>query len=179
MRKMFGVLVAAGLLVSAALVVGAPAGAAGGTTCKSGSGTATFTPPLPILKSKAKVKDVLKSKGTVSGCSGAVKSATLAGVSPASTGSNCTTLATPSKTPTKVTLTVKWNAGAPSTVAALLSAVKGQPVTTQAVSGSVKSGQFAGSKISGKIHYSLPSGACTTKQLAKVTYADVGSLVIK
>jgi hypothetical protein len=170
---------AAALMLPVAIIASSPAGAAGGTSCKSGSGTATFTPALPILSSKVKVKDVLKSTGKVSGCSGAVKSATLVGVSPPSTGSNCLTLATPSKTPTKVTLTVKWNAGKPSTIAAQLSAIKGVAVTTQAVTGTVKSGQFAGSKLTGKLKYTLPAGACSKTPLSKVTYADIGALVIK
>jgi hypothetical protein len=179
MRKTFGVLVAAALLVSAALVIGAPAGAAGGTSCKSGSGSATFTPPLPVIGSKTKVKDVLKSSGTVAGCTGTVKSGKITGVSPKSTGSNCTTLATPTKTATKVTLTVKWNTGASSTIAAQLKQIPKKPVTTQTVSGPVTAGLFKGSKLSGKFTYSLPSGACTKKPLSKLTYKDVGAIVIK
>ena len=156
------------------------AGAAAGTSCASGSGTGTFTPPLPDLTSKTKVKDVLTVKGSFAGCSGAVKSATITGASPARTGSNCLSIATPTKTPTKVTLTVTWNAGAASTVAAQLTEIPKTPVTTQLISGSVTKGQFAGEKLSGKFTYSLPKGACSKGHpLSTVPYKDVGALVIK
>jgi hypothetical protein len=178
MRKFLGLFVAAGLLVSAAAVVSAPAGAAGGTSCKTGKGTATFTPPLPPIGKTAKVKDVLKSKGTVAGCSGAVKSATITGVSPKSTGSNCTTLGT-SKTATKVTLTVKWNKGAASTVAGQLKVITGKPATNQAFTGKISAGQFKGLSVSGKILYKIPTGQCTAKPLSNVTYADQGAFTIK
>lgn len=180
MRKFLGVFVAAGLLVSAAVIVGAPAGAAGGTSCKTGSGTATFTPALPDLTSKAKVKDVLKSSGVVGGCSGTVKSGKLSGVSPKSTGSNCLTTATYTATGTKITLTVKWNTGASSTVAAQLHQTKGVAATHQSVAGTVTAGLFKGSKLSGKFVYTLPKGACSKGHpLAKVTYKSVGATVIK
>jgi hypothetical protein len=180
MRKSFGAVLAAASLLSLSVLASVPAGAAAaGTTCKTGSGSAVFSPALPKLGDTHKVKDVLKTTGKVGGCSGAVKSATLTGVSPKSTGSNCTTIATPTKTPTKVTLTVKWNKGAASTVAAQLKEITGQPVTTQTVTGTVTKGQFKGKKLAGKIKYTLPSGACTTKPLSKVTYTDVGALAIK
>jgi hypothetical protein len=172
-------LLAAALVLPAGIMAASPAGAAGGTSCKSGGGTATFTPALPIVGNKTKVKDVLKSSGTVAGCSGTVKSGKITGVSPKSTGSNCTTLATPTKTPTKVTLTVTWNTKATSTIAAVLKEIPKKPVTTQTVTGPVTKGLFKGSKLSGKFTYTLPSGACTKKALAKLTYKDVGAIVIK
>jgi hypothetical protein len=165
MRKVLGSVMAVGLLLTAAAIVGSPAGAAGGTSCSKGSGSATFTPPLPPLGNKSKVKDVLKSKGKVGGCTGAVKGATLSGVSPKSTGSNCTTTATFTTTPTKVTLTVKWNAGQPSTIAAALHQIKGKPATNQTVTGTVSSGQFKGLKVTGKIIYKIPTGQCVSKPL--------------
>jgi hypothetical protein len=180
MRKFAGFFMAAALIVPAAVIVGQPAGAAAGTSCKTGSGSATFTPPLPDVSSKKKVKDVLKTSGKVAGCSGAVKSGTITGVAPKSTGSNCTTLATPTKVPTKVTLTVKWNKGLASTVAAQLKQIPKVAVTTQAVSGTVTKGQFKGLKLSGKFTYTLPKGACGKGHpLAKLTYKDVGAIVIK
>jgi hypothetical protein len=178
MRKFVGLFAAAALLVPAAMIISQPAGAAGGTVCKSGKGSATFTPPLPKLGDPKKVKDVLKSKGTLAGCSGKVKSATVSGVSPKSTGSNCTTIAT-SKTATKVTLTVKWNAGPASTVAGSLKVIAGKPATNQAFTGKISAGQFKGLSVSGKIVYTIPSGQCTKKPLSNVTYVDQGSFTIK
>ncbi len=179
MRKFVGLFAAAALLVPAAIIVSQPAGAAGGTSCKTGKGSATFTPPLPKLGDTKKVKDVLKSKGTLAGCSGAVKSATITGVSPKSTGSNCTTIANPAGKPTKVTLTVKWNKGAASTVAGQLAIIKGKPVTNQAFTGKVTKGQFVGLKVAGKITYKIPTGQCVSKPLSNVTYTDQGAFTIK
>lgn len=180
MRKFVGLVLAAGLLVPAAIYVGAPAGAAGGTSCASGKGSAKFTPALPDLSSKVKVKDVLTSSGTVAGCTGTVKSGVLTGKAPASTGSNCLTIATPTTTPTKITLTVKWNTGTTSTIAAQLKEIPKTPVTTQTVSGSVTAGLFKGSKLSGKFTYKLPAGACSKGHpLAALTYVNVGATVIK
>ena len=181
MRRWVGVLVATGLLVAAAVIIEAPAGAvaAGGTSCKSGGGAAAFTPALPIFASSAKVKAVLKSSGTVAGCSGAVKSGKITGVSARSAGSNCTTLSTRTTTATKVVLTVTWNTGATSTIAAQLKEIPNVAVTTQTVSGPVKAGLFKGSKLSGKFTYTLPKGACVKTPLAKLTYADIGAVVIK
>jgi hypothetical protein len=181
MRKFLGFVVAAGLLVPTAAIVTSPAGAAGGSSCSSGKGSATFTPALPDLSSKTLVKDVLKSTGTVAGCSGTVKSGTLTGVAPASAkGSNCLSIATPTTTPTKITLTVKWNTGATTTIAAQLKEIPKTPVTTQTVSGTVTAGLFKGSKLSGKFTYKLPAGACSKGHpLAKLTYTNVGATVIK
>ena len=180
MRKLAGIVMAAALALPAAMLLSQPAGAAGGTSCAKGSGSATFSPPLPDLTKTTKVKDVLKSTGTVSACTGAVKSGAITGVSPKSTGSNCKTLATPTKTATKVTLTVKWNAGPASTIAAQLKQIPKVPVTTQAVTGTVTAGQFKGKHMSGKFTYTLPAKACSKGHpLAKVTYKDVGAVVIK
>jgi len=180
MRKAVGVLVALAVTLPFGVLAASGAGAAGGTSCASGAGSATFTPPLPDLSSKVKVKDVLKSSGTVAGCTGSVKSGTLTGVSAVSTGSNCLSIATPTTTPTKITLTVKWNTGATSTIPAQLKDIPHVAVTTQTVSGTVSAGLFKGSKLSGKFTYSLPAGACSKGHpLAKVTYKDVGATVIK
>ena len=177
MHKVFA-LVVAGLL--AAAVGGSSAGAAGGTTCKAGGGTVTFTPPLPDATSTKTVKDVQKRSGSISGCSGTVKSGKITGVSPRSTGSNCATLQTWTSTPTKVIFTVRWNIGVSSTIAAQLKEIAHVTVTTQTVSGGVTAGLFKGSKLSGKSTYTLPKGGCSKGHpLAKVTYTDVGSIVIK
>ena len=180
MRKFLGLLVATALVMPAAAMVGGPAGAAGGTSCSSGSGTGTFNPPLPDLTSKKKVKDVIKVTGTLSGCTGTVASGTLTGLSPASTGSNCKTIATPTNVGTKIKLTIKWNTGASTTIQAMLKQIPKKPVTQQTVSGPVTAGLFKGSKLSGKFTYTLTKGTCSKGHtLAKVTYTNVGPTVIK
>ena len=180
MRKFLGLFVAAALVIPAAAIVAGPAGAAGGTSCASGSGSATFNPPLPDLTSTKKVKDVLKATGTLSGCTGAVSGGTFTGLSPASTGSNCKTIATPTSVGTKLKLTIKWNTGATSTIQAMLKQIPKKPVTNQTVSGPVTAGLFKGSKLSGKFTYTLAKGTCSKGHaLAKVTFASDGPIVIK
>jgi hypothetical protein len=177
MRRTFA-LVAAGLLLS--VLAAAPAGAAGGTTCKTGGGTVTFTPPLPDATSAKKVKSAQKRNGTVAGCSGTVKSGKITGVSPKGAGANCVTLQTWTSKPTKIALTVKWNTGKSSTIAAQLKEIANVSVTTQTVSGSVTAGLFKGSKLSGKFTYTLPKDGCSKGHpLARVTYKDIGALTIK
>ena len=77
-------------------------------------------------------------------------------------------------------LTIKWNTGSSSTIAAQLREIANVSVTTQTVSGSVTAGLFKGSKLSGKFNYTLPKDGCAKGHpLARVTYKDVGSMVIK
>jgi hypothetical protein len=178
MRRMLGLLVAAGLLLS--VLAAAPAGAAGGTTCKAGAGRVTFTPALPDGTSAKKVLAVQRRNGTISGCSGTVKSGKLIGVSPKGAGANCVTLETWTSKPTKMALTVNWNTGQSSTIAAQLKEIANVSVTTQTVSGSVTAGLFKGSKLSGKFTYTLPKDGCSKGHpLAKVTYNDIGAITIK
>ena len=178
MRRTLGALVAAGLLTS--ILAATPAGAAGGTTCKAGGGTVTFTPPLPDGTSVKKVRAVQRRNGTLSGCSGTVKNGKIVGVSPKGTGANCQTIQTWTSKPTKMALTVKWNTGKSSTIAAQLKEIANVSVTTQTVSGSVTGGLFKGSTLSGKFTYTLPKDGCSKGHpLAKVTYKDIGALTIK
>jgi hypothetical protein len=140
----------------------------------------TFTPPLPDATSVKKVRAVQKRNGTVSGCSGTVKSGKIIGVSPKGTGANCLTLQTWTSKPTKMALTVKWNTGASSTIAAQLKEIANVSPTIQTVSGLVTAGLFNGSKLSGKFTYTLPKDGCLKGHpLAKVTYKDIGALTIK
>jgi hypothetical protein len=176
--RMLGVLVAVGLLLPAAIA--APAGAAAGTTCKNGGGSVTFAPPLPDATSSKVVKSAQKRSGTVTGCSGTVKSGKLTGVSPKSAGANCLTLQTWTSKPTKVALIIKWNTGASSTIGAQLKEIANVSVTTQTVTGSVTAGLFKGSKLTAKVNYTLPKDGCSAGHpLAKVTYKNIGVLTIK
>ncbi len=176
MRKMLGVLCAAAILPLG--VIGAsPAGAAGGTTCKTFTGTVVFHPPLPPLGSTQKVKGYFTVTGKLSGCSGSVKSATLSGKSvPSTTGSNCTTIAT-SKTPNKVNVTTKWNNGKTS-ASALVSTPTSNP-TIQNITGTVKSGLFKGMHTTTQVQYTIPKGQCNPKPLSSVTLKNLKPVVIK
>jgi hypothetical protein len=181
MRKSFLALLAVASLLPLVLV--APAGAAGGTVCTTSAGTATFTPPLPVLTSKTLVNGNLSAVGTVGKCTGGgvtsghtkfkqtVKS---------TTGSNCSTLAKPSPTSkgTIGSLTITWNTGKTST-AASFTVKQTKSVTTSTTTGKITSGLFVGSTITGSVKYSLPAGACSKKPLATVTYVQTGAFTIK
>jgi len=175
MRKYVGLLCAAALTVPAALMITAsPAAAAPVTSCGVAKGTATFNPPLPKLGSTTKVKTQLKSKGTVSGCTGGgVKSGTttFTGIR-SKTGSNCSTLVAPkaSDAPTKGTIVIKWNTGKSSTASGF--SIKQTDATHATTTGKITTGLFKGKVIKGIVEFKPETGGCTTKALAKVTYVN-------
>ena len=87
------------LLLTAAMVLpiglsASPAGAVGGTVCKTASGTATFTPGLPKAGSPTKVTPTVKIAGAkVGGCvGGTVTAGTLSATLKFHIGSNCSSL---------------------------------------------------------------------------------------
>ena len=186
MRKSLGVLLATASLLLPMVVIGAsPAGAAGGTSCATTSGVATFNPPLPPLGSKSTVSGSFTAIGTVGKCSGGgVTSGHTKFVSTKSTtGSNCTTLITGKDTtgktsaPTTGTLTTTWNTGKTSTAKVTLAAVKGKS-TERLVNGPITAGLFKGMKTSGIVVYAVPATFCKTA-LKTLSYSQVGSTVIK
>ncbi len=100
MRKYFGLLFAASMMLPVGVITAAPAAAASAPTCGKAAGSANFKPGLPPIGDSTKVKSKLTSKGTVSGCKGVkgIKSGkTTFKQTSKSTGANCTTLATPKK----------------------------------------------------------------------------------
>jgi hypothetical protein len=176
-RRVAGFLVAAAMVLPIGLI-SSPAGAAGATTCKTASGTATFAPALPKVGSKAKVKPTVTIKGNVGNCTGGVKSAALKATLKFSIANNCSTLLAGASTGTKGTETLTWNTKKTSTVALTLVGVKGHVTQTKA-SGTVTAGVFKGSKQSGTLNYTLPKGACTAAGLSKVTFKQIAPIVIK
>ncbi|MGO9876608.1 MAG: hypothetical protein ACLPVY_22770 [Acidimicrobiia bacterium] len=182
MRRIAGLLLAAAMVLPVGLVASA-AGAAGGTVCATTAGTATFTPPLPILSSKATVAGTLSAVGTVGKCAGGGVTSghtTFKQTVKSTTGSNCTTLAKPSPTSkgTVGTLTITWNTGKTSTATSF--AIKQTKlVTTATTTGKITAGLFVGSTVTGTVKYTLPKGACSAKPLATVTYAQAGNFTIK
>jgi hypothetical protein len=180
MRKVGGVLLAVAMLLPAALMT-APAGAAGGTTCKSGTASGAFAPALPPLTSKAKVKDVITATGALKTCTGSVKAASFKFVSTKSTGSNCSTLLTYTTTKSGLisgTLTITWNTKATSTVALTFNDVKGK-ATTNAPSGKVTAGLFKGSSFKTTFTYkAVPATGCVSTPLSKVS-VTIGAITIK
>ncbi len=180
MSKVAGILFAAAMVLPIGLVA-SPAGAGGGTVCKTAGGTATFSPALPILTSKATVKDKLTAIGTLGQCSGGgVTTAHTLFVTPVGkTGSNCTTLITynPKAAPTTGTETITWNTGKTSTVALELHQVKGHSTETS-VTGTVTAGLFKGLGQTGTLIYTAEKNGCTKIPLASVTYKQVTTAAI-
>ena len=105
MRKVGGLLLVLAVAVPIGLLATGPAGAAGGTKCKGGSSTATFTPALTPAAAKVQkpVRDTVKTTaGTLTGCSGGgVTGATFSyvGVKAKAPGDTC--LCSPSTAPTR------------------------------------------------------------------------------
>ncbi len=179
MRRSFGVVLAVATLLSTALVGVAPAGAAGGTTCKTNVGTATFTPPLPDLKSKATVNSTVSSSGKLSGCVGGGVTGATYKVSYKVTADNCTKLITYTTKTTTANITTTWSNGKTSTGTITLIGIKGSP-TKDNVTGVTKTGQFAGLHL--KTSYSfkaVPATGCASTPLAKVSVTGASPVVIK
>ena len=162
-------------------LIAAPAGAATvGTTCKTASGTATFAPALPKAGSIAKVKPTVTIKNAkLGGCKGGgVTGGTFSATLKFSVASNCSTLIAGGETGTKGTETITWNTKKTSTVALTLKGVPGH-VTQTTAAGGVSKGVFAKAKQSGNLNYTLPSGACGSAGLSKVTFKQLTPIVIK
>jgi hypothetical protein len=168
------------LLLTAAMVLpvglyASPAGAVGGTACKTAGGVATFTPALPKASSTTKVMPTVKIAGAkVGGCvGGGVTAGTLSATLKFHIASNCTTLIQGKSGGVYGPLKIVWaNAKGTSNIAkATLALIKGQPPTTQLVSGVISLGTFKGSKLTATTVYTLPSdGSCSSKGLSKVTF---------
>jgi hypothetical protein len=178
-RSVVGFLFAAALVLPVGLI-SSPAGAAGATTaCKTASGTATFSPALPKIGSKTKVKPTVTIKGAkVGGCTGTVKSGTFNASLKFANASNCDSLLKGAPTGTKGTEIITWNTKKTTTVGLTLVGVKGHVTQTKA-SGPVTAGVFKGAKQSGTLNYTLPKGACTSAGLSKVTFKQLTPMVIK
>jgi hypothetical protein len=129
MRKALGVLFACSLLVPVGIWAAAPGGTAVNTTvptCKSFSGTETFSPGLPKLGSTTLVKPVQKLTASFTGCSGGgITKGTDNGSTKATTATNCTQLSKNAGKPAApTTSTTKWSNGQTSTASAVLTTNK-------------------------------------------------------
>jgi hypothetical protein len=178
MRKFAGVFFAAAMLLPAGLMA-SPAGAATGTTCKSASGTATFTPPLPKLNATTKVKPTIKVTGTLSGCTGGgVTGAKITATLKQAVAGNCSSLIAGATANISGTETITWNTNVTSTVALKLTGVTKKATETTAT-GPVSAGLFKGAKQSGTLNYTPLNGGCTTAALVKVTFKQITPITIK
>ena len=168
----------AALLLAAAtmLLVGliaSPASAAVKASCKSATGSATFSPALPKVGSTAKVKPTIKIVGAkLAGCTGGVTGGTLAATVKFANAANCSSLLAGAPTGTKGTETITWSNKKTSTITLTLTAVKGQPTQTKAA-GVVTAGLFKGAKQAVTLNYTPVGGGCTSANLSKVTFKQV------
>lgn len=179
MRRPMGALLATGLLVSMGMLGAPPASAAGGTSCKSTNGTATFTPALPKLGLSTKVFAKISVSGVIITCTGGgVTSGSVKITTKPKSASNCATLAAYDSTPTTGTEVITWNTGATSTIAVKLIDVKNQP-TQLRLQGTVTSGLFKGMKQNVLTQYAVPKGGCVTTGLSTVTYKALGTTTIR
>lgn len=155
-------------------LIASPAGAAVKTSCKSASGSATFTPALPKLNSTSKVKPTIKIVGgKLAGCTGGgVTGGTLGATIKFANAANCSSLLAGAPTGAKGTETITWSNKQTSTVTLTLTAVKGQPTQTK-TTGVVTAGLFKGAKQTGTLNYTPVGGGCTTANLSKVTFKQV------
>jgi hypothetical protein len=174
MRKVAGVLFAAAMVLPIGLVV-SPAGAATGTTCKTTSGTATFSPALPKIGNKTLVNSTITVKnGKLGGCNNGVTAGAVT-LSAKILNANCSALVSPPKNakPTTGTEKITWTPASKgtSTIPVTLGTVKGHPTETT-LSGTVSAGTFKGTKISGTVVYTIPSGACQKTALSTVTFTQ-------
>ena len=176
MRKGFGLLAALALLVSFGASVTAPAGAAGGLppTCKTFSGTSTYSPPLPKLGDSTKVNSTVTLSAKYTGCSGV--SGITSGVSSSVTklkAQNCTTQVASAGTGQKSTGTVKWNNGKTTTSADVLtlkSKVGVSPATFQLVA-KITAGVGAGHTTTTTLSVTFNSPkVCISATLSKATF---------
>lgn len=177
---------AAALMLPVGIIAASPAGAAGGVTCKTAAGTATFKPPLPPIGSTATVKGTLSAAGTVGKCTGTpgVTSGKTKFTSPKSkTGANCTTLASPDPKSkgTVGTIVITWNNKKTSTAKVFtIKQVSKTDPTHATTKGKITAGLFVGKSISGTVKYTLPKLACSPGHpLAKVAYSGSKPFVIK
>jgi hypothetical protein len=179
MRKMSGLMLVVAVMLPLGVIGAGPAGAVGGTVCSTAAGSATFTPPLPIVSSKTKVFGNLVAIGTLGKCvGGGVTSAHTKFTSTKSkTGSNCTTLLTynPKAAPTMGTEIITWNTGKTSTVALQLHQVKGKATETT-VTGTITAGLFKGSHQTGTLSYKAQTNGCTKVPLKTVTYVGLAGV---
>jgi hypothetical protein len=179
MRKIAGVVTAAAVALAIGSSVPADAAAAK-VSCKTMSGSAKLSPPLPKLGTKKTVVPTMTVTGAkVGGCvGGGLQSATAALRVKFAKASNCTMLGTGVGNTATGSLALAWNTHQSSTAAVTVVTVPKKP-TTLKLAGTVSSGLFKGSRITVTWIYAPPKGGCTANALSKVTFKQTTPLVIR
>ena len=177
MRKVGGVLLALSLVVSATAIAAGSAGAAANTvlpTCKSLSGTQTFTPGLPVITSKVLVKPVTKTTISIVGCTGGgITSGSSSGSTKATTGTNCATLVKNAGKPgAPSTGVIKWSNGQTSNTSNVLTVTSkpgASPIVVKLVT-KYTAGLGKGKTSTATIVATPNKGYCTTAPFSKSTF---------
>jgi hypothetical protein len=161
------------LAIPVGLLVAAPGGAAAPTTatCKTLTGTATFTPPLPAVKSaKAKVTINIKA-AKLAGCTGAGgASGALTFTATEKTAGNCITLAIGGSVTGKET--IAWANKTTSTATAItLKTTK--VVTTSTLNGKIATGTLKGKTQTGAITFVTPKAGAATGDCVKTALKSI------
>ena len=171
MRKVAGVLFAAAMLLPVGLMA-APAGAAGGTTCKPPSGTVKISPGLGKT---LKVQSIAINL-PVSGCvGGGVKSGVFKGTIK-TTPTDIAKFAAPGP-PLKFTATITWNTGKTSTLAATSSTKVAKGVINSTVGGKISKGLFVG--LTFKSSQTVKVGPTVGGLIKSISIKGTGSVTIR
>jgi hypothetical protein len=173
MKSIVRFTMAIALLAPIGVLTAGPAGAAGGTSCKTLTGTATITRGLGNTAKDQKIVSTSKIGGCTGGgvTSGSGKATNL------TKAGNCTGLA---KAGTKSTISevITWNNKKTSTLAG--STVTGPKVGQATITLKVTKGLFVGLHGSQIIAFKISKGACTDKSpVTALSIAKVTSFVIK
>ena len=185
MRKAAGLLCALSLLVPMGMMAASSAGAAASATtqCKAVSGKQTYTPALPIVTSKATVNTSIASTSKLTGCVGGGVTSGVATSKSTMKNDNCALFVKNFGTPTKGTLSIKWNNGKTSTASTTLtskSKVGANPVIVQLVS-KFTAGLFVGHSSTVTLKATGNAGAktCISVGLSFFTFVNSGPIVSK
>ena len=181
MRRIVGVIAVVAMtsgLTAVGMVAAAPAGAAGGITCSTGSGTTKVSPGLTNTPTTQNVV----SKGTLSGCSGTFTSAkTLSHLK--SAAATCATAQAGSGTISGTEI-IKWSPKGMGNSMANISITGTGPSTPAHISGTITSGPFAGMSISSNVMTTpvVKGGVtpCTSQKTAikKATFALTSAFTV-
>ena len=156
MKSVFRLTMAIALLAPIAVLSAGPAGAAGGTTCKTLTGTATITPGLGATAKNQKIL----STSAIGGCTGGGVTKGTGKATNTTPNGNCTGLAK-SGTKSSISEVITWNTGKTSTLAG--STVTGPKTGQATITLKVTAGLFVGLHGSQIIAFKISKGGCTDK----------------
>jgi hypothetical protein len=175
MKRILGLTMVMALMIPVGVLAAGPAGAAGGTTCKTLTGTGTVTPGLGTTKKNQTIVAV----SAIGGCTGGGVTGGTGKATNVTKNANCTGLAGIGVKST-ITQVITWNTKATSTLTG--TTVTGPKVAQATIKLTVTKGLFVGLHATQIISFTPAKGggSCTDKApLKKLTIKVVTPLVIK